>query len=165
VGNYYGVICIGGRSNDLGARTVVIFVPCLMVRHHFITPTEAEACSSKILGHTQQDHETSHGSMTRTRWEVDEPDRTSLELRGRTFSPNDDRAPMMCNLVCSGIGRHVHIAYCRAADGGSCDGVGVQHINEKLTPNSDKPKDAITHGLYWRRMGTSTVPPLMFTCA
>jgi len=105
------------------------------------------------LGHTQQDHETSHGSMTQTRWTVDGPDGTSLELGGRKFSSNDEGAPMMCNLVCSSIGRHVHIAYCRAADGGPCYGADVQHINERLTPNPDKPKDAISHGLYWRRMG------------
>ena len=108
-------------------------------------------------GHTQQDHETSHGSMTQTRWTVDGPDGTSLELGGRKFSSNDEGAPMMCNLVCSSMGRHVHIAYCRAVDGDPCYGADVQHINERLTPNPDKPKDAISHGLYWRRMGASVL--------
>lgn len=105
------------------------------------------------LGHTQQEHETSHGSMTQTRWAVDGPDGTSLELGGRKFSSGDEGAPMMCNLVCSSMGRHIHITNCRAADGGPCYGADVQHIHERLTPDPDKPKDAITHGLYWRRMG------------
>jgi hypothetical protein len=118
----------------------------------------ADTCCLKIQGHTQQDHETSHGSMTQTRWAVDGPDGTSLELGGRKFSSSDEGAPMMCNLVCSSMGRHVHIAYCRAADGGPCTGADFQHINERLTPSPDKPKDAITHGLYWRRMGASILP-------
>jgi hypothetical protein len=97
--------------------------------------------------------------MTQTRWAVDGPDGTTLELGGRKYSSNDEGAPMMCNLVCSSMGRHVHIAYCRAGEGGRCDGPEVQHINERITPNSDKAKDAITHRLYWRRMGTSTIHP------
>ncbi|KAI0250894.1 hypothetical protein BJV78DRAFT_1275616 [Lactifluus subvellereus] len=106
------------------------------------------------LGHTQQDHETSHGSMTQTRWAIDGPDEAGIELGGRKFSSNDEGAPMLCNLVCSSIGRHVHIDYCRRArENARCDGVEVQHINARMTPNPDKPKDAITHSLYWRRMG------------
>ncbi|KAI9511011.1 hypothetical protein F5148DRAFT_1274479 [Russula earlei] len=105
------------------------------------------------LGHAQQEHETSHGSMTQTRWAVDGPDGTSLELGGRKFSSNDEGAPMMCNLICSSIGRHVHIDYCRTEQGGRCDGAEVQHLNARMTPNPDRLKDAVTHGLYWRRMG------------
>ncbi|KAI9443938.1 hypothetical protein H4582DRAFT_1807523, partial [Lactarius indigo] len=110
------------------------------------------------LGHTQQEHETSHGSMTETRWAVDGPDGASLELGGRKFSANDEGAPMMCNLVCSSMGRHVHIDYCRANPDGPCDGVGVQHINDRVLPNPEKPKDAITHSLYWRRMDLQLDP-------
>ena len=108
-------------------------------------------------GHTQQEHETRHGSMTQTRWAVDGPDGTSLELGGRKFSSGDEGAPMMCNLVCSAMGRHIHISNCRAADGDPCYGAlgaDLQHINERVAPDPDKPKDAITHGLFWRRMGT-----------
>ncbi|KAH9047539.1 hypothetical protein EDB83DRAFT_2267127 [Lactarius deliciosus] len=106
------------------------------------------------LGHTQQEHETSHGSMTQTRWAIDGPDEKGLELEGRTFSSNDEGAPMMCNLVCSSMGRHVHIDYCRAGENVHCDAAEVQHINARMIPNPDRPKDAITHSLYWRRMGT-----------
>ncbi|KAI0302897.1 hypothetical protein B0F90DRAFT_1935607 [Multifurca ochricompacta] len=105
------------------------------------------------LGHTQQEHETSHGSMTQTRWAVDGPDDTGLELDGRRFSANDEGAPMMCNLVCSSMGRHAHIDYCRAEENTPCDAAEVQHLNSRMVPNPDKPKDAITHNLYWRRTG------------
>ena len=64
---------------------------------------------------------------------------------------------MMCNLVCMSMGRHVHLDYCRAEEGGRCDGAEVQHMNERITPNPNKAKDAITHSLHWRRMGTLTV--------
>jgi hypothetical protein len=96
--------------------------------------------------------------MTQTRWAVDGPDGTTLELGGRKFSSNDEGAPMMCNLVCTSMGRHVHIDYCRAEEGARCDGAEVQHINERMVPDPDKPKDFISHGLHWRRMGESTNP-------
>ncbi|KAI0250874.1 hypothetical protein BJV78DRAFT_526274 [Lactifluus subvellereus] len=118
--------------------------------------TRCENCSyfcTLPLGHAQQEHETSHGSMTQTRWAVDGPDGTTFELGGRRFSSNDDGAPMMCNIVCSSMGRHVHIDYCRTEERRPCDGAEVQHINTRMIPNPEKPKDAITHGLYWRRMG------------
>jgi hypothetical protein len=104
-----------------------------------------------IVGHPQQEHETRHGSMSRTRWAIDGPDGTSVELEGRKFSSNDDGAPMLCNLVCKSMGRHVHIDYCR---GDPCDNPEAQHINERMVPNPDQEKDWITHGLHWRRMGT-----------
>ncbi|KAH8979281.1 hypothetical protein EDB92DRAFT_1980226 [Lactarius akahatsu] len=105
------------------------------------------------LGHTQQEHETSHGSMTETRWAVDGPDDASLEFGGHKFSSNDEGAPMMCSLVCSSMGRHIHIDYCRAdADvNGPCDAAEVQHINDRIVPEPGKPKDAVTHSLYWQR--------------
>jgi hypothetical protein len=110
------------------------------------------------LGHQQPEHETSHGSMTQTRWAVDGPDGTSLELGGRKYSSNDEGAPMMCNLVCSSLGRHVHVDYCRAGVDGTCDGAEVQHLSGRVFPNPDRPKDWITHGLYWRRTGASRFP-------
>ena len=91
--------------------------------------------------------------MTQTRWAVDGPDGTTLELGGRRFSSNDEGAPMMCNLVCTSMGRHVHIDYCRTEQGGRCDGAEVQHMSERITPDANKAKDAITHSLHWRRMG------------
>ena len=92
--------------------------------------------------------------MTQTSWAIEGPDDTGLELEGRIFSSNDEGAPMMCNLVCSSMGRHVHIDYCRAEENAPCDGAEVQHISARMVPNPDKRKDAITHSLYWRRLGT-----------
>ncbi|KAH9056504.1 hypothetical protein EDB87DRAFT_1219618 [Lactarius vividus] len=105
------------------------------------------------LGHFQKEHRTNHGSMAQTRWAVDGPDGESLELGGRKFSSGDEGAPMMCNLVCSSMGRHVHIDYCYAGANGFCDGAEVQHINSPMVPNPERHKDAVTHSLYWRRMG------------
>jgi hypothetical protein len=92
--------------------------------------------------------------MTQTRWAVEGADGTGVELGGRTFSSNDEGAPMMCNLVCSSMGRHIHVDYCRAEEDTPCEGTEVQHINTRMIPNPEKPKDAITHSLYWRRMGS-----------
>jgi hypothetical protein len=91
--------------------------------------------------------------MTHSRWAVCGPEESAIELGGRKFSSDDDGAPMMCNLVCSSMGRHIHIDYCRAEDNAPCEGPEVQHINARMTPNPGRPKDAVTHGLYWRRMG------------
>jgi hypothetical protein len=101
-------------------------------------------------GHAQQEHETRHGSMSRTRWAIDGAEGNSIELDGRKFSSNDDGAPMLCNLVCTSMGRHVHIDYCR---GDPHDNPEVLHINERMVPNPDQDKDWITHGLHWRRSG------------
>jgi hypothetical protein len=82
-------------------------------------------------------------------------DKTGIELEGRKFSSNDEGAPMMCNLICSSMGRHVHFDYCRTlrTEGVACFGEEIQHIDARVTPDPDKPKDAITHQLYWRRTG------------
>jgi hypothetical protein len=109
-----------------------------------------------VQDHTQKEHATSHGSMTQTRWAIEGPDHAGLELEGRKFSSNDEGAPMMCNLVCSSMGRHVHIDYCRAEENSPCEGTEVQHIHAIMVPNPDRRKDAITHSLYWRRLGTLT---------
>ncbi|TFY70647.1 hypothetical protein EVG20_g2357 [Dentipellis fragilis] len=105
------------------------------------------------LGHTQREHETSHGSMSRARWAIDGPDGTSIEHEGRKFSTNDDGAPMMCNLVCTSLGRHVHIDWCRTEAGESCEGAEMEHISQPFLPEPRRSKDYITHGLYWRRTG------------
>ncbi|KAJ3555965.1 hypothetical protein NM688_g2286 [Phlebia brevispora] len=105
------------------------------------------------LGHPQQEHETSHGSMSRTRWAVDGPDGTAFEVNGRKFGSNDDGAPMLCSMVCRDLGRHVHIDYCRSSDAQTCRDANLQHITVPLVPNPDRAKDFLTHSLYWRRTG------------
>ncbi|KAF8428935.1 hypothetical protein L210DRAFT_3623712 [Boletus edulis BED1] len=106
------------------------------------------------LGHPQQEHETRHGSMSRTRWTVDGPDDVPLEIEGRKFSTNDEGAPMMCNLVCSAMGRHIHIDYCRADDEAECTGnEELQHQTRRIQPDPGRPKDLLTHSLFWKRSG------------
>ncbi|KAF8840150.1 hypothetical protein BDN67DRAFT_904164 [Paxillus ammoniavirescens] len=108
------------------------------------------------LGHAQQEHETRHGSMSKTRWSIDGPADASLEIEGRRFSSNDEGAPMMCNLVCQAMGRHVHISNCRhgADDPAACNGNDqIEHIHKRLYPNPDDAKDFVTHSLFWRRTG------------
>ncbi|KAI9455078.1 hypothetical protein BJY52DRAFT_1122217 [Lactarius psammicola] len=101
------------------------------------------------FGHPQQEHETSHGSMSQTRWVVDDPDGTGLEIEGHKFSSGDDGGPMFCNMVCKSMGRHVHVDVCR---GSSSHNSETKHIDKKIAPNPDRPKDWITHDLHWGRM-------------
>ncbi|KAF7356372.1 VWFA domain-containing protein [Mycena venus] len=118
--------------------------------------TRCESCGyfcTLPRGHPQKEHETSHGSMSKTRWAVDGPDGTALELNGRKFGSNDDGAPMMCNLVCQEMGRHAHLVYCRADDAAACGGKEIQHIKTRITPNPARAKDWITHSLFWKRSG------------
>jgi len=105
------------------------------------------------LGHAQQEHETRHGSMSKTRWSlIDGLEDASLEIEGRRFSSNDEGAPMMCNIVCQAMGRHVHISPCRAHDPAACDGNDqIQHIRKRLHPNPYDPKDFVTRNLFWRK--------------
>ncbi|KAJ6514882.1 hypothetical protein C8R47DRAFT_1275662 [Mycena vitilis] len=116
--------------------------------------TKCESCGyfcTLPRGHPQQEHDTHHGSMSKTRWAIDGPDGTILELNGRKFGSDDDGAPMLCSLVCQEIGRHAHLDYCRADDAASCDQPEVQHIKMALSPNPSRAKDWISHNLYWRR--------------
>ena len=92
--------------------------------------------------------------MSNVRWSVDGPDEEGLEVEGRRFSTNDEGAPMMCSLVCQALGRHVHIDYCRAKTPSECRGNSeVQHIAKSLRPDPDRPKDFLTHNLFWKRSG------------
>ena len=98
--------------------------------------------------------------MTSTRWSIDSHDGTILELNGRQFASNDDGAPMMCNLVCQELGRHLHVDYCRSQDRARCNVSGEgQHITLAMSPHPDRPKDWITHKLHWQRLGMVNVSP------
>lgn len=88
--------------------------------------------------------------MSKTRWTVEDPDAV-IVVNGRNFASDDDGAPMMCNLFCQAMGRHIHIDYCRAVD--VCNGPDVEHVTGRLNPEPDRPKDWITHELFWRRSG------------
>ena len=137
----------------LDATNAVTFARYLFVscEREPAVPTDAD---NSLKGHPQQEHETRHGSMSGTRWTMDGPDDVPLEIDGRRFSANDEGAPMMCNLVCSAMGRHVHIDYCRANDGAACNGnEELQHLTKRIQPNPDRAKDLLTHSLCWKRSG------------
>lgn len=113
-------------------------------------------------GHSQQEHETSHGSMSRTRWTVDGPSGTAMELNGHRFGTDDSGAPMMCSLICKGMGRHAHLDYCRTDPTQQCTGPDHEHIKARLEPSPNKPKDWISHSLYWRRSGSYVLDDVIF---
>jgi hypothetical protein len=120
-----------------------------------------------VIGHPQQEHETSHGSMSKTKWAIE--DGSIVEVNGRKFGAKDDGAPLLvcitmfvpnriliffqCSMLCKELGRHAHIDYCRTEPGQPCTGPGIEHISAPLHPNPNKAKDFVVHDLYWRRTG------------
>lgn len=90
--------------------------------------------------------------MTATRWAIAGEDDAVVELNGRRFSVNDDGAPMICSLVCQQMERHVHVDFCRATRN-PCNTEGAEHVEARMLPALEKPKDFITHSLHWRRLG------------
>jgi hypothetical protein len=88
--------------------------------------------------------------MSQTRWAIDGSEDTSVELEGRKFASNDEGGPMLCNMVCKSMGRHVHVDICRGSDSHNSE---TQHITKRIAPDPDQAKDWITHTLHWRRMG------------
>ena len=99
------------------------------------------------------EHSTNHGSMSKTQWAIEKINGEIIELDGHKFSSGDDGAVMLCNLVCSNMGRHAHIDYRRAQDAGSCNGQEAEHIHLHVDPNLERAKDWTSHKLYWRRTG------------
>ena len=91
--------------------------------------------------------------MSRTRRTVDGTNDVPLEVEGRKFSTNGRGAPMMCNLVCLAMGRHVHVDYCLADDEATCAGnEELEHLT-RVQPDPDRPKVLLTHTLFWKRSG------------
>ncbi|KAH9171591.1 hypothetical protein EDB89DRAFT_1852099 [Lactarius sanguifluus] len=164
-----GVYAYSNKTSDHQTYHVMVVakrLPCAKL----IEPGETEAPSSDELsfsraltgprcgdcgyfctlpsGHPQKEHETSHGSISQTRWIIDGSDDTGVELMGHKFS-NDEGGLMLCHTACMSIGRHVHVDICRGSDSHNSE---TQHIDQRISPNPDEPKDWITHALHWRRM-------------
>lgn len=135
-------------QSALDARAAIISAFFLQVWKIRLSSTCQTNSSS---GHTQKEHVTWHGSMSRTResWEVDGPEGSRSELGRHKFPSNNGDALMPCNKECASIGRHVHIDTCH---GDPHDPEAV-HINGRILPNPEQDKDWITHDLHWRRMG------------
>ncbi|CAG8654608.1 15134_t:CDS:10, partial [Acaulospora colombiana] len=81
------------------------------------------------LGHSQQEHETSHGSMLRAEWIVDGDDNAFYELEGHKYVTGDSDT-------------------CRATDPNQCNGSDIEHIQG---PIRSQYMDWITHKEFWRR--------------
>ncbi|CAB5368055.1 unnamed protein product [Rhizophagus irregularis] len=92
-------------------------------------------------GHTQI-HETRHGNMKPNEFTSDD----NFEFTGQE---------VLCNLKCKGLGRHPHVDYCQNEE--NCrlgnQRIDIQHIDERAHPHPDRPKDLISHKLYWERTG------------
>ncbi|PVF98364.1 hypothetical protein CPB86DRAFT_797339 [Serendipita vermifera] len=95
--------------------------------------------------HKQNEHETSHGSMAQTKWMIDGDGGAYVELDGHKYATGDSGAPMLCNMLCGTLGRHVHIDTCLADTPSNCNFDQVQHIDQL------KGYDWITHELFWKR--------------
>ncbi|KAF8508104.1 hypothetical protein BU17DRAFT_100044 [Hysterangium stoloniferum] len=86
-------------------------------------------------------------------WAIEGREDAVLEVDGHRYAANDSGAPFLCNLVCFALGRrHMHLDYCRA-EGTVCENPQSSHINSRMLPYPDKPKDFVTHELFWERTG------------
>jgi hypothetical protein len=100
--------------------------------------------------------------MEQTRWAIDGGDDAIREIQGRKFSSGDSGAPMLCSMVCKELGRHTHLDFCRSSSAADCIHRDVEHITERMGPNPSKPKDWITHALYWARSGANMPHVVLF---
>ncbi|KAG9024253.1 hypothetical protein FRB95_011741 [Tulasnella sp. JGI-2019a] len=105
------------------------------------------------LGHSQSDHDTAHGSMENTSWVIEGGADAFVEMQGRKFAALDGGAPQLCSLVCSNLGRHAHVDYCRNEDQDFCQDPESEHIDAKMHPQPDRPKDWVSHKAFWARTG------------
>ncbi|CAE6410025.1 unnamed protein product [Rhizoctonia solani] len=141
-----GKLCHEGAHIHSTAEVVFHFcdVQCPRCKYYCTLP----------LGHPQQQHDTSHGSMTETRWLIDGPTSSaSYDLQDHKYGIGDQGSTVLCSLICSQQGRHVHVDYCRHSNASECEGEECQHIKEQIFPRPDLPKDWISHRLYWQRSG------------
>ncbi|KAG8903576.1 hypothetical protein FRB99_003127, partial [Tulasnella sp. 403] len=105
-------------------------------------------------GHPQAEHDTAHGSMERTSWAIEGAVDATVEVQGRKFGAQDNGAPQLCSSLCRNLGRHAHIDYCRNVGAeGRCQEPESEHIEERMLPNPDRPKDWVSHGIFWARTG------------
>ncbi|KAG8962040.1 hypothetical protein FRC05_005627 [Tulasnella sp. 425] len=105
-----------------------------------------------LVGHLQPEHDTAHGSMVHTAWIVEGNTDAVVEVNGRLFSAQEDGAPQLCSSLCRNLGRHAHIDYCRNSNG-QCQEAESEHIDVPMLPNLNRPKDWISHKVFWARTG------------
>lgn len=106
------------------------------------------------VDHMQETHDTSHGSMQNTAWVIDGDELDAYrEVSGRRFASGDEGAAVLCNQVCSDLGRHTHVDLCRTKRGSKCSEPETEHIMDVRGPKTSTGKDWITHKLHWSRSG------------
>lgn len=88
--------------------------------------------------------------MDGSTWAIDGGDDSVQEIQGRKFSTGDSGSPMLCSIICKELGRHAHVDFCRAK-GQPCKDFTVEHIRTPMGPEPSRPKDWVTHSLYWAR--------------
>ena len=119
--------------------------------------------------------------MLQPNWSVNGSDGS---VHGHKFVSSNDGIPMLvrsildylfictaegvlkCSMVCRSMGRHAHIDFCRSENAEYCSGADLQHIPTAMTPEPSKPKDLVSHSLFWKRTGIvvpfiSSTPPLI----
>ncbi|KAG8855500.1 hypothetical protein FRB96_007004 [Tulasnella sp. 330] len=106
--------------------------------------------ASREPGHPQAEHETAHGSMENTSWAIEGAADVFVEVQGRKFAARDGGAPQLCSSVCTDLGRHAHIDYCRNAKG-NCQEPESEHITVSMLPEPSKDKDWVSHKAFWAR--------------
>ncbi|CAG8497613.1 11334_t:CDS:10 [Acaulospora morrowiae] len=100
-------------------------------------------------GHVQTLHETSHGNMIQAEFATENDE---FEHGGHKLGIRDQGIFVLCNFHCKELGRHRHIDYyqnkenCKLNDNQTSD---LRHIDGLVHPNSDKPKDFLSHRLFW----------------
>ncbi|KAG8903434.1 hypothetical protein FRB99_003283 [Tulasnella sp. 403] len=120
--------------------------------HSAITFMASAAIRYTFVGHPQAEHDTAHGSMERTVWAIEGAEDVTIEIQGRKFGAQDNGAPQLCSSICRDLGRHAHIDYCRNAKWW-CQEPESEHIKERMLPNPDRPKDWVSHKVFWARTG------------
>ncbi|CAG8634848.1 3170_t:CDS:10, partial [Funneliformis caledonium] len=98
-------------------------------------------------GHPQI-HSTTHGNMIQTEFTSED---NEFEYAGHKLRVGDQGTFVLCNLFCKDSGRHRHISYCQNKE--ICQGQDIQHIDGQVQPNPSRPKDFISHKLFWERTG------------
>lgn len=90
--------------------------------------------------------------MELTAWAVEGNSDAVVEVQGRKFAAQESGAPQLCSAICRDLGRHAHIDYCRNAKG-QCQEPESEHIGVPMLPNINRPKDWVSHKVFWARTG------------
>ena len=92
--------------------------------------------------------------MERTAWAIEGDANATVEIQGRKFAAEENGAPQLCSTFCRDLGRHAHLDWCRnTKTGPRCQEPEIEHIDIPMLPDEGRPKDWISHKLFWARSG------------